>query len=53
MKQHGWPVTFSIGVLTCTTAPPTSDALIKMADELMYAVKHEGKNAAKYSACEE
>lgn len=49
MRQHGWPITFSIGVLTCRDAPPTSDALIRMADQLMYAVKNDGKNAANYS----
>jgi diguanylate cyclase (GGDEF)-like protein len=51
MRRNAWPITFSIGVLSCTTAPPTSDALIKMADELMYSVKREGKNAAKYATC--
>ena len=49
MRKHNWPITFSIGVLTCITAPPTTDELVRIADELMYSVKHEGKNAVKYS----
>jgi PleD family two-component response regulator len=49
MRQCHWPVTFSMGVLTCSAAPPTTDELVKMADELMYAVKRGGKDAIKYS----
>lgn len=52
MQENHWPITFSIGVLTCTTAPPSGDALIRMADELMYSVKHAGKNAAKFATCD-
>ncbi|MCX6556350.1 MAG: diguanylate cyclase [Candidatus Aminicenantes bacterium] len=49
MRQSHWPITFSIGVLTCHAAPPTPDYLVRMADELMYTVKHEGKDAIRYS----
>jgi diguanylate cyclase (GGDEF)-like protein len=49
MRQNNWPVTFSIGVLTCRVAPHTTDELVKMADELMYLVKNDSKNAIKYS----
>jgi diguanylate cyclase (GGDEF)-like protein len=49
MQQSNWPVTFSIGVLTCTDAPPSPDELIRLADELMYSVKHGSKNAIKFS----
>jgi len=46
MRKNGWSVTFSIGVLTCIVRMPgTSDELIKMADELMYSVKNNGKNS--------
>lgn len=45
MQKKGWPVTFSIGVLTCIEMPSTPDELIKMADVLMYSVKNNGKNA--------
>ena len=49
MRQKQWPVTFSIGVLTCQAAAPAVDALARMADELMYAVKREGKNGVNSS----
>ena len=49
MRQNNWPITFSIGVLTCSAAPDTSEELVRMTDELMYAVKRDGKNAIKYS----
>ncbi len=49
MRQGNWPVTFSIGALTCTAMPDTIDEMMKRADELMYAVKSESKNAIKYS----
>ena len=49
MQRNNWPVTFSVGVITCQKEPPSVDALIKMADELMYSVKNSGKNSIKYS----
>jgi diguanylate cyclase (GGDEF)-like protein len=52
MQQNNWPITFSIGVLTCKASPPTVDKLVSMADELMYSVKNDGKNAVKYSIYE-
>ncbi len=50
MQARGWPVTFSIGVLTCEAAPPSVDVLVTRADELMYRVKHGTKNAVNYAA---
>jgi len=50
MRQGHWPITFSIGVLTCMAAPHTIDELLSLADELMYSVKRNGKNAIKYSS---
>jgi diguanylate cyclase (GGDEF)-like protein len=47
--QYAWPVTCSIGVVTCGAAPPATDELVKMADELMYSVKRARKNAAAYA----
>lgn len=49
MRQSNWPITFSIGVLTCSAAPHATDELVRMTDELMYSVKLNGKNAIKYS----
>ena len=50
MASKGWPVTFSIGTLTCLNARSDTDALIRRVDELMYAVKNAGKNAVRFSA---
>jgi diguanylate cyclase (GGDEF)-like protein len=44
MREYGWPITFSIGVVTWTTPPRTVDIMIKQADEAMYEVKNGGKN---------
>lgn len=49
MQKYKWDVTFSIGVLTCEIAPKTTKELIKMADDLMYLAKSDGKNTVKYS----
>jgi diguanylate cyclase (GGDEF)-like protein len=49
MRINNWPVTVSVGVLTCPVAPPSTDALVSMADDLMYSVKRDGKNGVKYS----
>jgi diguanylate cyclase (GGDEF)-like protein len=49
VQQKNWLVTASVGVLTCRIAPPTTDELIRMADELMYLAKSDGKNTVKYS----
>ncbi len=49
MQRNNWPVTFSIGVLTCVCKPQTSDELVKRADGLMYSVKSNGKNGINYS----
>ena len=49
IQQHNWPVTFSIGVLTCTGTPPSVEYMIQAADTLMYGVKKQGKNAISYS----
>ena len=49
MKKSNWPVTFSIGAITFLATPGTINDLIKMADDLMYTVKNDGKNAIGYS----
>lgn len=48
MDSEGWAVTFSIGVLTCVNPPESIDEVIKIADDLMYEVKRNGKNSIKY-----
>ena len=44
MKKGGWPVTFSIGVVTFEVAVETSREALRVADEAMYAVKRSGRN---------
>lgn len=44
MNEHGWPVTFSMGLVTYTQAPASVEAMVHQADELMYEVKKSGKN---------
>jgi diguanylate cyclase (GGDEF)-like protein len=49
MHKHRWPVTFSIGVVSFHTVPPTVNELIQTADELMYSIKTDGKNKIRYA----
>jgi len=39
MRKQGWPVTFSIGVVTFNRAPSSVDELLKEADQAMYDAK--------------
>jgi diguanylate cyclase (GGDEF)-like protein len=43
----GIAVTFSIGIATFTTPPPSIHDVIKAADDLMYVAKKKGKNAVE------
>ena len=49
MQEHEWPITCSIGVLTCDTPTCSANQLFKEADNLMYLSKQQGKNAACYA----
>ncbi len=51
MKQHEWPVTFSIGVVVYESVPDTVDELIHGSDLLMYEVKRQQKDAVAYKLC--
>jgi len=48
-RDKKWPVTFSIGVVTCTRIPPSLDNLIEIADSAMYTVKADQKNGVNYT----
>lgn len=48
MKRRNWPVTFSMGVVTCVAPPYSSQQLIQMADELMYEVKNDRKDGVRF-----
>jgi diguanylate cyclase (GGDEF)-like protein len=49
MNKFNWPVTFSMGTITFIESPETANEVIKMADDLMYTVKNNGKNAIVYA----
>ena len=53
MQENGWPVTFSIGVVTFLMQPETVDDMIKLVDDIMYSAKDSGKNQVKYELFEE
>ncbi len=52
LKQNNWPVTFSIGVVTCNSPACTIDRLIKMAEDLVRTVREDGKNMVKYQTAD-
>jgi diguanylate cyclase (GGDEF)-like protein len=47
VQARGWPVTFSIGVVTFHRSPRSVDEMINRADELMYQAKRAGKRCAR------
>ena len=49
MQAKQWRVTFSIGVATYHSVPDSVDETLKAADELMYKVKHSGKNDIRHA----
>jgi diguanylate cyclase (GGDEF)-like protein len=49
MQNNHWPVTFSIGLLTYSKLDISIDELIRLADNLMYDVKKQGKNAIAHA----
>jgi diguanylate cyclase (GGDEF)-like protein len=48
MRQCHWPVTLSIGVVTCHQTVPDAPGLLRLADHSMYSIKHNGKNGIQY-----
>lgn len=52
MFNHSWSVTMSIGLLFCLDPPSTADDIIRIADQLMYSKKQNGKNGIRYSVFE-
>lgn len=43
-EKRGYPVTFSIGIITYLVTPPSVQMMLDEADKLMYRVKASGKN---------
>ncbi len=53
MTAERWPVTLSIGVITCLPGTETSaDTMLERADRLMYEVKTGGKGSAGFATCD-
>lgn len=48
MRKKNWPITFSMGVVICEAVPRSAYELMRMADELMYSVKHSTKNDVRF-----
>jgi diguanylate cyclase (GGDEF)-like protein len=48
VQEHSWPVTFSIGAVTFIEPPASAAETVRLADELMYSVKQQGKGAAAF-----
>lgn len=48
MRLRNWPVTFSMGAVTCEFSPYSAEQLVNMADELMYEVKNSTKNDVRF-----
>jgi diguanylate cyclase (GGDEF)-like protein len=48
MEKNGFPVTFSIGVVTFLTPPISVEVLIERADTLMYQAKQKGRNRIEH-----
>jgi diguanylate cyclase (GGDEF)-like protein len=49
MKARSWPVTVSIGALTCSDANVDVEELLQRADRLMYVSKMQGKKRTRIS----
>lgn len=52
MAPHGWPVSFSIGVLTCPNAAASPADVMARVDWLMYQAKTRGKHTVVYAVDE-
>ncbi|RPI92956.1 MAG: GGDEF domain-containing protein [Chloroflexi bacterium] len=52
MRRRNFPVTFSMGVVTCLTPPHSAEQIINMADELMYEVKNSTKDDVRFMTWE-
>lgn len=49
MKDHLWPVTLSVGVVTFFSAPKDPHDMIRNSERLMHTVKNAGKNNIRYA----
>lgn len=47
-QASGFAITYSIGVVSVLAPPPSINALLNAADQLVYGVKYAGKNGIQY-----
>jgi diguanylate cyclase (GGDEF)-like protein len=52
MSRRDFPVTFSMGAVTCLAPPQSTEQILAMADRLMYEVKNSTKNDIRYMTWE-
>lgn len=50
IRRNKWPISISIGVITCETVFCNSDQLIHFADQIMYSVKEDTKDSVKFAS---
>ncbi len=51
--MNKWPISYSIGAVTFMDPVVTPDEAVKLADDLMYAVKHNGKDRVSHQIVED
>jgi diguanylate cyclase (GGDEF)-like protein len=49
MARHGWPVTFSVGVVSFMEGVSSVEDALRKADDLMYLAKRRGKNTVEFA----
>jgi diguanylate cyclase (GGDEF)-like protein len=52
MSSNGWPVTMTMGAVTCTSPAQSAEEMIGMADRLMYSRKADGKDGVTHRVIE-
>ena len=50
MEKNGWPVSFSMGVVSCNSPRANLDDAVRIADSLLYQAKTGGKNASCFAS---
>ena len=51
-SSNGWPMTLTMGAVTCTSPPQSAEEMIGMADRLMYSGKADGKDGVTHRVVE-
>ena len=52
MQRNEWPVSASLGVLTCIDPPADADELVRLVDALTYRAKNSGRNTVVFDVVE-